>query len=70
MHIIVTTIFGQGGDCMCNKGEDKMSVTFDETKKINAISNIRKLARKAIEEKNLSEAEVMKSLGIKRYEKE
>ncbi len=48
----------------------KMSpMTIQDLQKINVMSNIRRIAQKAIKEKGLTEQQVRKSLGIKRYEK-
>jgi hypothetical protein len=50
-------------------GDDCMYDTVLEPKKLTCTSSIRNIARKAINEKGLSEKEIIKTLGSKRYEK-
>ncbi|WP_041427562.1 hypothetical protein [Syntrophomonas wolfei] len=53
-----------------NEGEvDRMATATMESRKLNCMDSIRELAKKAIKEKGLSEKEVRKTLGSKRYEK-
>lgn len=60
---------GKKGEKSEREGCNEMAqMTVADTQKINVMSNIRRIARKAIKAKGLSETEVRKSLG-KRYER-
>jgi len=53
-----------------SKGVIKMEMAIKrEDEELNVMSNIRRIAQKAIKDKRLTEEQIRKSLGIKRYEK-
>lgn len=47
----------------------KAMVKENEPEKLNLMDNIRKLAQEAIQKKGLTEEQIIKSLGIRRYGK-
>lgn len=59
---------------MDKQSDDRSEIEMDallerESKSLDCVSKMRKMAQKAIKSKGLSESEVRKTLGIKRYEK-
>ena len=54
----------EGVDCMNNA-----NATTVQVKKIGCMNSIRNIAKRAIKEKGLSDYEIRKTLGSKRYEK-
>lgn len=55
---------------MCSKEEQRLSKILEkEPQKLHITETIRKIAKQSIKEKGLTEEQVRKSLGIKRYEK-
>ena len=52
------------------EGADSMNnAATIEPKKLGCMNSIRNIAKKAIKEKGLSDSEIRKTLGSKRYEK-
>ena len=53
-----------------NEEDDHMSVILDkESNELSIMANIRKIAQETMKEKGLTFNDVLKSLGIKRYDK-